>query len=136
MSHTHYIIAPIKLMYRIYLTLSDGRCFINMKAVLVLIVLTLAGLGECIIKRQSSCINARQFAASTCLGITDFENLFTVSGSTITPFVNVLDRIAERGDSQSVINEICTSQSCFSRLEILYSSCTVHFFVFIKIKIS
>ena len=105
----------------------DRRCLVNMKVVLIFIASSLVGLGECIVKRQVSCINTRQFAASTCQGITDFENLFTVSGSTITPFGSVLDRIAERGDSRSVINEICTSQSCFSRLETLYSSCMVHY---------
>ena len=131
MSHAHRL---WKLTYSFYL--SNGRCLVNMKAVLILIVLTLAGLGECIVKRQSSCFYAREFAASECQGITDFENLFTVSGSTITPFGSVLDRITEHQDSRSVINEICTSQSCFSRLETLYSSCAVQYFVFIKIKIS
>ena len=96
-----------------------------MKAVLPLIVLTLIGLVDCTIKRQCSCFNARQFAATTCQGITDFEDLFAVSGITIAPFGSVLDTIAGRSDSRTVINEICASQSCFSRLETLYSCCTV-----------
>ena len=105
--------------------LSDGRSLVNMKAVLPLIVLTLISLAHCTVKRQCSCFNARQFAAFTCEGITDFEDLFTVSGSTIAPFGSVLDAIAERSDSRTVINEICASESCFSRLEALYLCCTV-----------
>ena len=98
-----------------------------MKAVLPLIVLILIGLVDCTIKRHCTCFNARQFAATTCQGITDFEDLFAVSGSTgaIAPFGSVLDTIAGRSDSRTVINEICASQSCFSRLETLYSCCTV-----------
>ena len=109
--------------------MSDGRCLVNMKAVLPLIGLTLIGLADCIVKRQCSCFNARHFAATACQGITDFENLFAVSGSTIAPFGSVLDTIAERSDSRTVIDEICASQSCFSRLDTLYSCCTVRSYV-------
>ena len=98
-----------------------------MKAVAPLIVITLIRLGDCVVKRQCSCFNARQFAATACQGITDFENLFEVSGSTrtIAPFGSVLGTIAGRSDSRTVIDEICASQSCFSRLDTLYSCCTV-----------
>ena len=110
----------------------DGRWFVNMKAVLTIIVLTLIGLTHCAVKRQRqcNCFNARQFAASSCSGITEFESLFNVSGSTIAPFGSVLGRIAGLRDSRSIINEICTSQSCFSRLETLYSCCTVRVWSF------
>ena len=100
-----------------------------MTAVLPFIVLTLIGLADCIEKRQCSCFNARQFAVAVCQGITDFENLFAVSGNTIAPFGSVLDAIAGRSDSRTVINEICSSQSCFSRLDTLYSCCVVSRYV-------
>ena len=102
-----------------------GRCLTKMKAVAPLIVITLIRLGDCVVKRQCSCFNARQFAATACQGITDFGNLFEVYGSTTAPFGSVLDIIAGRSDSRTVIDEICASQSCFSRLDTFYSCCTV-----------
>lgn len=96
-----------------------------MKGMLPLMVLIVIGLAECIVKRHCSCFNAWQLAATTCQGIRDFENLFAVSGSTIAPFESVLDTIAGLNDSRTVTNEICASQSCFFRLEMLYSCCTV-----------
>ena len=96
-----------------------------MKAVIPIVVLTLFGLADCIIRRQCSCFNARQFAARSCQDITDFETLFMVSGNTVAQFGSILDRMAERSDSRTVINEMCTSLNCFSRLEAFYSCCNV-----------
>ncbi|XP_065916530.1 uncharacterized protein [Dysidea avara] len=94
-----------------------------MKVLTALCIFLLSGLASCYNKRQSpcSCTNARQAAIATC-SIPD--SLFPLP-EPIPPFGNVLGSIAGRVDGASILNSICTSYSCYSSLEILYSCCMV-----------
>ena len=93
-----------------------------MKVLTALCILLLVGLASCYDKRQScNCENARQTAITAC---SILESLFPLPDP-IPSFGSVLDVIAERLDGQSIVDSICTSYSCFSNLETLYSCCMV-----------
>ena len=100
--------------------MSKMRVFTSM---VVPYLLLMVGLASCHNKRQSpcSCTNARQAAITTC-SIPD--SLFPLP-EPIPPFGSVLGSIAGRVDGANILNSICTSYSCYSSLETLYSCCMV-----------
>ena len=94
-----------------------------MKVLTSLCVFLLVGLASCYNKRQSSCscTNTRQAAITTC-SIPD--SLFPLP-EPIPSFGSVLNNIAGRVNGASIVSSICTSFSCYSSLETLYSCCMV-----------